>query len=149
MIRRLDLSDAGVAGSVLALQRAAYAVEAKLIGSDEIPGLHEPVEALTASDEEFVGAFEADQLVAVLAYELTPEALDISRLVVAPTAFRRGLGEQLVRWVLDAMPRPRTIVSTGSKNAPAIALYAKLGFVEVGRAEPVPGLSVTRFEFRR
>ena len=46
-------------------------------------------------------------------------------------------------------PRSATVVSTGSKNAPAIALYEKLGFTEIGRTEPVPGLSVTRFELRR
>ena len=149
MIRRLDLSDDATAASVLALQRAAYAVEAELIGSDAIPGLHESLDELRDSSEEFVGIFEDGELVAALAYEVTPEVLDISRLVVAPSAFRRGLGEQLVRWVLDAVPRPITIVSTGSRNAPAIALYAKLGFAEVGQAEPVPGLAVTRFELRR
>jgi ribosomal protein S18 acetylase RimI-like enzyme len=149
VIRSLDLGDVAVADSVIALQRSAYAVEAKLIGSDAIPGLHESVEELRASSEEFVGIYVDDDLVGVLAYEATSDLLDISRLVVAPSAFRRGLGEQLVRWALDAVPRPRSVVSTGSKNAPALALYAKLGFTEVDRSEPVPGLSVTRFELRR
>jgi ribosomal protein S18 acetylase RimI-like enzyme len=149
VIQRLDLGDEATAASVLALQRAAYAVESELIGSDAIPGLHESLEDLRDSPEEFAGVVDDGELVAALAYEVTLEVLDISRLVVAPSAFRRGLGERLVRWVLDAVPRPITIVSTGSRNAPAIALYAKLGFTEVGRAEPVPGLPVTRFELRR
>jgi ribosomal protein S18 acetylase RimI-like enzyme len=149
VIRRLDLRDVDDARSVLALQRAAYAVEARLIGSDEIPGLHESIEGLRESPEAFVGVLDDEELVAALAYEATPDVLDISRLVVAPAAFRRGLGEQLVRWVLDEIPRATTIVSTGSKNAPAMALYVKLGFVEVGHHEPVPGLQVTRFELHR
>ena len=119
MIRRLDLSDDTTAASVLALQRVrAYAVEAELIGSEAIPGLHESLEELRDSPEEFAGIFDDGELVAALAYEVAPEVLDISRLVVAPSAFRRGLGEQLIRWVLDAVPRPITIVSTGSRNAP-------------------------------
>ena len=37
----LDLADEGIARSVLALQREAYAVEAELIAADGIPQLSE------------------------------------------------------------------------------------------------------------
>lgn len=145
----LHLDDDITARSVLELQRAAYAVEARLIGSDEIPGLHETLEDLQGTKETFIGVFDGADLIGVLSYEATAGVLDICRLAVAPSSARRGFGEQLVRWILDAVPRPVTIVSTGSDNAPAVALYAKLGFVAVGEEAVVPGLVVTHFEIRR
>ena len=51
--------------------------------------------------------------------------------------------------MLELVPRPLTVVSTGSANAPAVGLYEKLGFVAVGREEVVPGLVVTHFELHR
>ncbi len=149
MIGPLVLDDTCVAESVMRLQRAAYAVEAQLIGSDAIPQLHEPLEVLQRAPETWIGRWDDDELLAVLAYEVTSEMLDISRLAVAPDAARRGYGEELVRHVLELVRRPLTVVSTGSDNRPGVALYEKLGFSAVGREEVVPGLMVTHFELRR
>jgi ribosomal protein S18 acetylase RimI-like enzyme len=139
----LDLADDVTAVSVLSVQRAAYAAEAELIEFDGIPGLHETLDELRRSEEHWIGIFEEGQLVAALAYEVTPEILDISRLVVSPAAARRGFGLQLVNTVLDTVSRPTTIVSTPSANIPALALYSKLGFRDVREEEVVPGLTVT------
>ena len=149
MIVPLDLDDERTGGAVLALQRAAYAVEAELVGSDDIPGLRESLDELRATTEHFVGIFDGDVLVAALSYVETDELLDVCRLVVAPASSRRGLGERLIRWALESVARPVTVVSTGSANAPAVALYAKLGFTGLRDEEVVPGLSVTHFELRR
>ena len=51
--------------------------------------------------------------------------------------------------VLELAPRPLTVVSTGSDNAPAVALYEKLGFAAVGREEVALGLVFTHFELHR
>jgi ribosomal protein S18 acetylase RimI-like enzyme len=146
---RLDLDDDVTLVSVLSLQRAAYAVEARLIGSDAIPALHETLGELRRAPERWIGSFSDAALVAALAYLETPEVLDISKLVVSPGSARRGLGERLVCSTLDLVRRPTTIVSTGSANAPAVGLYGKLGFAAVGEEEAAPGLRVTHFELRR
>jgi ribosomal protein S18 acetylase RimI-like enzyme len=65
--------------------------------------------------------------------------VDICRLVVHPRAHRRGIASKL----LDALPDGPQTVSTGSKNEPALALYRKRGFVEVGEREVAPGVSLT------
>jgi ribosomal protein S18 acetylase RimI-like enzyme len=145
---RLDLDDDVTLVSVLSLQRAAYAVEAELIDSDAIPALHETLGGLRRAPEQWIGIRRDAELVAALAFVVTAEVLDISKLVVSPSVARQGLGERLVREILDLVPRPTTVVSTGAANAPAVALYRKLGFAAVGDEEIVPGLTVTHFELR-
>ncbi len=145
----LDLADDTELRAVVELQRAAYAVEAQLVGSDAIPALRETPEELRAAPERWIGTYDDGELVAALVYLATPAVLDVSKLVVAPAAARRGHGERLVRRVLDLVPRPTTVVSTGAANVPAVALYRKLGFRAVGDEEAVPGLTVTHFELHR
>jgi hypothetical protein len=59
--------------SVLALQRAAYAVEAELIGSDAIPALRETLGDLRRAPDQWIGIYAASELVAALAFLETPE----------------------------------------------------------------------------
>ena len=47
--RRADLADAALAARVLAVQHAAYAIEAELIGYPDLPPLHETLEGLQAT----------------------------------------------------------------------------------------------------
>src|SRR5260221_85231 len=52
---RLDLADPGTLQQLRDLQRAAYAVEAGLIGFDGIPPLHETLAELRGCGEAFLG----------------------------------------------------------------------------------------------
>ena len=52
--RRADLADAALAARVLAVQHAAYAIEAELIGYPDLPPLHETLAALQATEEELL-----------------------------------------------------------------------------------------------
>lgn len=135
---------ARTAAELLALQRASYAVEAALIASDAIPALHDTVETLVAARLTWYGIRDATGLLGAVAIVEGPERVDLDRLVVAPRAFRRGVGTALVRHVLALAGERRVEVSTGRDNAPARALYARAGFVETGEEEVVPGLWVTR-----
>ena len=54
-VRSLDLRDDGLAETVLDLQRAAYRIEADLIGSDAIPPLHETLAELTEAPLQWLG----------------------------------------------------------------------------------------------
>jgi GNAT superfamily N-acetyltransferase len=142
-VEALDLSEPGVADAVLDLQRAAYRVEADLIGSDLIPPLTESLDELVRAALQWLGLRVGGELVAALAYSVAGSAVDIDRLVVAPDMLRQGLGSAL----LEALPAgERITVSTGSRNQPAHRFYSAHGFERVGETEPVPGLPVTHFE---
>jgi ribosomal protein S18 acetylase RimI-like enzyme len=146
-LRPLDLADAGVAGDVLELQRRSYAVEAHLIGSDQIPPLHESLDDLQACGETFLGAYVDDRLAAVVSWKFDGVTIDLHRLAVCPRFVRRGIGVALVRAALRSEPEAqRAIVQTGAANDPAKELYRREGFAELGDHEVLPGLWITRFE---
>lgn len=145
MIRRLDLSDRTVAERLLTIQHAAYAVEAELIGFDGIPPLQEDLAGLMASTEHWLGRYDGAALVGAVAYELTDDSVDISRLIVDPAYARRGHGRALLDHLDQLEQRPVSLVSTGSANAPAITLYKSRGYTETGQVEVAPGVYVTQF----
>ena len=145
----LDLvADEDTARAVLALQRAAYAVEAALLGSDGIPALTETLAELRAAPETWLGVNDADGLAGAVSWrELDDGTVDIHRLVVAPRAFRQGIATSLLDELDATYPDHPMIVSTGRANEPARNLYRRRGFRETADREIVPGLWIT--ELRR
>jgi ribosomal protein S18 acetylase RimI-like enzyme len=136
--------DDDLAREVLALQRAAYAVEAALIGSDGIPALTETLEHLRDTGETWLGLFDASGLCGAVAWQrLDDDTIDICRLIVAPRAFRAGVATALLDELDHRYPANPMIVSTGSANEPALALYRRRGFHSVRQREAAPGLLVT------
>ncbi|RAP78646.1 GNAT family N-acetyltransferase [Paenibacillus montanisoli] len=148
-VKKLDLTDHRQAEQLLEVQLPAYRIEAELIGFDGIPGLRDTADTLRVCDEVFYGCFEDGVLAGAISYKAEDGIVDIHRLVVHPSYHRRGIGERLVRFVLEQFRGRVTafIVSTGAANLPAKRLYAKLGFEEVRDVEAAPGLFIT--EFRR
>lgn len=136
---RLELDDDTVLRELWTVQRLAYAVEAEIIGFDGIPPLHESLEELRGCGETFLGLYDEEGLAGAVSYELDGSTVDICRLVVHPRAHRRGIASQL----LDALPSGPQTVSTGAKNEPALRLYRKRGFVEIGSREVAPGVLLT------
>lgn len=132
---------------LLAVQREAYLVEAALIGSDGIPPLHDDLESLTAAALTWYGCRDDQVLLGAVAISSAGGIVDIERLVVAPRAFRRGVGTALVAHVLALACGPVT-VSTGRANTPARTLYERVGFVVSGEAEVQPGLWVTHYSHK-
>lgn len=144
-VELLDLTDTATARQVFELQRAAYQVEADLIGFDGIPPLHETFDDLVAQPLTWIGVRQADRVVAALAYALDGEYCDIDRLVVDPDHFGRGYASALVASLLGYR---HITVSTGTANAPARRLYEKHGFQPTGEREIAPGVTVTQYERR-
>jgi ribosomal protein S18 acetylase RimI-like enzyme len=111
--------------ALLAVQSTGYAVEPRLIGV-EAPQ-HESVddrgESLWVVEERGV-------VLAPLGLEQGRE-LAIAPLVVAPASMRRGIGRALARHALALAGGRAVRVGTGAANAPALALYASLGFGRV------------------
>ncbi|MEV6241596.1 GNAT family N-acetyltransferase [Lentzea sp. NPDC051838] len=135
----LDLADDAVLHELWTVQRLAYAVEAEIIGFDGIPPLHETQQELRQCGETFLGLYDEEGLVGAVSYQLDGSTVDICRLVVHPRAHRRGIASKL----LDALPEGPQIVSTGTKNEPALRLYRKRGFVETGQTLIAPGVTIT------
>jgi ribosomal protein S18 acetylase RimI-like enzyme len=143
VIRPLDLADPPTLRALVALQRAAYAVEAELLGTDAIPALRETDAQLASAGETFLGAERDGRLVGAVSYKRDGATLDIHRLVVHPRAFREGIATAL----LDALPpTPRQVVATGAGNAPALALYERRGFRVVRERELADGVRIVELE---
>lgn len=133
------------AGTLLSLQRAAYTVEAELIGDDRIPPLQEGVSDLEAWRGQWVTVWEGVHLTGAIAWSETAEHLQIEKLMVAPGAARRGVGTALLVQVLEASAGRPIDVATGRDNVPAVALYVRHGFEHLGDEQVPPGIWVSRF----
>ncbi|MFC6578923.1 GNAT family N-acetyltransferase [Planomonospora parontospora] len=144
-IADMTLDDEALAKEVLAVQHAAYAVEAEIIGDDRIPALHETLDEMCAEPLTWLGAFDGDRLVGAVAWSETEDEVDIDRLVVDPGAHRRGIGRALVEELTSRAGGRRITVSTGRANTPARTLYERLGFGGAEDAEVIPGLWITRY----
>lgn len=82
-------------------------------------------------DSPFVALFTRPQGFA-LTRSLAGES-ELLTLAVAPAAQRRGLGRGLMQDWLGALPKgtESAFLEVAADNAPALALYEKLGFVQV------------------
>lgn len=141
-------ADPYVAAMVLALQRTSYAVEADLIGDDRLPPLNEDEGALAAWRGRWLMAWDGVDLVGAVAWSEHDDHVDIAKVMVSPSAMRRGIASLLLREVLAASEGP-VVVATGRGNVPAVSLYAKHGFGHEGDAEVPPGIWVSRFRLKR
>ncbi|MGC1206755.1 MAG: GNAT family N-acetyltransferase [Ornithinimicrobium sp.] len=137
--------DAELAQSLWGIQRAAYAVEAHLIGDDRIPVLHESVSDLQSAGVRWMAAFVDAELVGAVAWSESAEEVEIDRLFVAPRRHGRGFGRALILRVLDRASPRHTHVSTGRDNAPARGLYERLGFTHIDDVEVIEGLWISRY----
>jgi ribosomal protein S18 acetylase RimI-like enzyme len=144
---RLDLADPPTLRQLWELQRAAYAVEAEIIGFDGIPPLQETLQQLRGCGESFLGVSDETGLVGAVSWtRLHDGALEICRLVVDPRVHRCGIASALLNR-LDALePADVTVVSTGSANYPALALYRSRGFIPTGERHVAPEVRVTLLE---
>jgi ribosomal protein S18 acetylase RimI-like enzyme len=149
MIKSFLIDNEKITRRILTIQHPAYQIEADLIGFQGIPGLSETVEDIMNSKETFIGYYEDEELLGVLSYEEAVEFVDICRLVVSPAAFRKGIGRQLVTYILEKISGSRdVIVSTGLKNVPAVTLYEKLKFQPASFVEIAPGVQIVKMRYR-
>lgn len=150
-VTRLDLQDEITIDDLWSLQHKAYRLEAEMIGFHEIPPLMETREMLRRSQEIFYGCFDEENelLGAVAVEEETPNTLTITRMMVDPGHFRKGVAGKLLEYVFENYSNmEQFIVSTGKLNNPAVALYTKYGFVPAGVEEVVPGVELIEFHRR-
>lgn len=138
--------DRAVAESIVALQRAAYAIEARLIGFDGIPPLHECVEDVMALDLTILAVIENERPIAMLGYSRDANSVEIDRLAVHPDHFRRGLARKLIASLHEReSDATRFDVSTGRDNEPAKSLYRQMGYQDSEDVALSEGVVITRF----
>jgi ribosomal protein S18 acetylase RimI-like enzyme len=142
MLGPLDVSNHEVAERIIAIQQLSYRKEADLIGFDGIPQMHETIADLRDLPLLWLGSWENDELVGVMAWVESSGTCEIDRLAVHPAFFRRGHGRSLVGSLAHF---DTVIVTTGTKNIPARRLYQSLGFIAVDDHEVEPGVTMTRF----
>ncbi|MBC7601309.1 MAG: GNAT family N-acetyltransferase [Ramlibacter sp.] len=134
-IQQVDHRSPEVAAQIHAVQMAAYAQEAELLGAVFFPPIHRTVGDIRALDEVFLAAFASDALTGAVSVWPDPEGMgtNIASLVVSPQSQRRGIGASLMESVVAAHASGDITVQTGARNFPALSLYSQFGFVEIRR----------------
>jgi ribosomal protein S18 acetylase RimI-like enzyme len=129
-IREFDKNNEAEVKHLFQVQQNAYRIEAHLLGvePESFYPMKETIEALKSSpDQGFVSVFDG-QIVGAIFLEKSGETIIISKLVVDPNFFRRGIAKSLVGHCLDTNPGKVFLVGTGALNLPAIQLYQNFGF---------------------
>jgi ribosomal protein S18 acetylase RimI-like enzyme len=134
-VKPVDQADPEMAERIHAVQMAAYAQEALLVGAKRFPLLEKTAHDVQVSGERYFGAFDGELLVGVVCVDLDddPKVHNIASLVVDPARQREGIASRLMQTVLEKYGVERITVQTAAKNLPALALYKKFGFVECQR----------------
>ncbi|KOP82677.1 GNAT family N-acetyltransferase [Cytobacillus solani] len=146
MIKKIEITNKRNAENVMNIQIPSYEIEAEIIGYFDIPPLKDSIPALMHCGETFIGYYINEELSGVLSFKCEKDIIDIHRLMVHPSHFRKGIAKGLLEYIeRNAMGIKTLIVSTGSKNIPAIHFYEKFGFVKTGETVINSQLSLSSF----
>ncbi len=91
---------------------------------------------LTNSLSYWLVALEGDRVAGYIGSQSVMGESDMMNVAVSPDYRRRGIGEGLVNALADALKERGNgslTLEVRASNEPAIALYEKLGFAQVGR----------------
>lgn len=147
MIKKIDITNHKFAKEVFNIQVPSYKVEAKIIGLHDIPPLRDTVESLQQCGETFFGYYLNGELCGAISIKTAKCVIDIHRLMVHPKHFRKGIAKKLLDFVeSDKGEFGTIIVSTGTKNTPAVDFYLKNGFSKTGEKRVTERLSLTSFK---
>jgi GNAT superfamily N-acetyltransferase len=129
LIKRIDISKNDNAEEILAIQIPSYRKEAELIEYYDLPPLKDTVKTIQQCGETFYGYYINGKLCGVIAIKVDKGVIDIHRLFVSPLHFRKGIAKELLKYIQTyEQGANKLIVSTGSKNLPALNFYIKNGF---------------------
>jgi ribosomal protein S18 acetylase RimI-like enzyme len=147
LIKKIDITNRKFAEEVLNIQIPSYKAEAEIIDFYEIPPLKDTVETLQQCRETFFGYYISEELCGAISIKVENDVMDIHRLIVHPKYFRKGIAKMLLDFIESYLEGIETIiVSTGSKNTPAVNFYEKNGFSKIGETRVNERLSLTSFK---
>ena len=126
---------AGDVDAVLAVQRAAFTIEAQLYDDPSLPQLLESRDQLIADLDRSHGlvALDGDRVVGSVRVRMEGTSLHIARLSVAPDQQGRGLGTLLLARAESVAAAEEALLFTGHLSASNLRLYARAGYVEQRR----------------
>jgi len=119
------------AAPILALQKRAYAAEARLYEDQAIPPLTQTLASLQQEIETItvLKATENDVIVGSVRAHLDGQVCKIGRLIVEPARQGRGIGSALLRAIEGSFPNAaRFELFAGSKSEANIRLYRRHGY---------------------
>lgn len=139
----LNLAEPTTMREIVAVQQSGYGVEVDLIGLKDLPPLLESAEDVARLNVVMLGARDGSRLIGAVGYRRLGDVVDIDRLVVDRSHFRRGVGTALLTELHHREATARCFqVSTASANVPAIRLYEHLDY-RIERTEALPvGLEI-------
>lgn len=146
MIKKLDSKNLAIAKKIHLVFQVSYTVEANLLSAVDFPPLKRTIADFLKSKSDFYGFFQNNQLIAAVEVRPDRNHTHIQSLVVDPYYFRRGIGNKLMTFVFKTYNTSTFTVETGVFNLPAIALYKKLGFIEIKQWNTDHGIRKVRFE---
>ncbi|MCS1384528.1 GNAT family N-acetyltransferase [Lysinibacillus sphaericus] len=147
MIKKVDITNLKLAEEVLNIQIPSYKIEAEIIDFYDIPPLKDTVYTLQQCGETFFGYYVKEELCGVISIKVENGIIDIHRLMVHPKHFKKGIAKILLDFIENANEGFETIiVSTGSKNTPAVTFYLKNGFSKTEEISITERLSITSFK---
>ncbi|WP_010277364.1 GNAT family N-acetyltransferase [Paenibacillus senegalensis] len=155
MIKAINVDDFRQALNVLELQMKAYLLEAQWLGLSDPSPLKDTAASLAASGESFLGWFKSTDeqsspagedrpFAGVIAFKQEGVYTYITRLMVCPDHFRKGIASSLIQYVDQIKPQHAPLaVYASTKNIPAMKLYEKLGFRKQSEVKTEAGVSLT------
>lgn len=129
-IRAIEKKNLSEINRLYELQQEAYKVEADRIGVrvDLFYPLKETLDELQNSTDEIFVSLADGLITGAISLEKLEGSLLISKLVVDPKFFRRGIAKALVGHCFKLYPKEEFQVGTGATNSPAINLYQSFRF---------------------
>ncbi len=130
MIKKLN-NNVNISNKIYAIFQLSYKVEAKLLNATKFPPLQRTSIEILNSNNHFYGYYLGKNIAGVIEiHKNSTQSIHIQSLVVHPRYFRKGIGKQLVRFILTHYHSKVFTVETGEKNEPAINLYKAFHFKE-------------------
>jgi predicted N-acetyltransferase YhbS len=120
---------------VLAVQREAFAIEARLYDDPGIPPLHEDADGVLGDLATGLGfvAVADGKVVGSVRVRVDGNSLQIGRLAVSPDLQGRGIGSALLALAETAAPAERAVLFTGHLSEGNLRLYRRAGYTEQRR----------------
>lgn len=131
-------ADAGDAGEILTLQRAAYLVEAQLYGDPFLPPLVETLDQMRGvieSDAIVLKAMDGGRVVGAVRAQFSEQTCLVGRLIVAPDRQGKGVGTVLLKAIEEEAAELATalVLFTGHLSSGNLRLYKRSGYQEFRR----------------
>jgi ribosomal protein S18 acetylase RimI-like enzyme len=131
------------AAAMLELQQIAFAEEARLSGTRDIPPLQEEVGSIVqhVEDELALVAVQQDTLLGSVRGVKGARGYVIRALIVHPTRQGQGIGSMLLGALEAAFVKPaRVDLTTNTLMQGNVPFYEKHGYKVEDRTEPIPGI---------